>query len=467
MGRRRLARRDIIVAIIGLIIGLAALLLWLSPRVIEPDPEEVTLSALKPLVITLNRPVSPDSVPAHFFISPDVPGTLDVSGRQIIFQPDEPFDYDRTYTVSLSPGIRGSNGLPGLVGATLTYVVEEPHLLFLREVDGRSNLWRRGPDGVLHQLTDEPAGVWDFESAPDGQGILFSSLGPDGSADLVLLASDGSRDVVLECPDERCISGQWQPGGPLIAFERIPLAEDANNTAEVWLLDTSNGALEPAIESNALSETGLLGRENNSPRWSTDGRYLALFHPDARVVLIRDLVGGSINLVPANLEIMGGWSPAAGRLSYSELAFGQEISVDPDDPPGADSSTAIPSLYNHITVVDVDTELATDLSAGQEMDYGRPAWHPDGEALAVPRGTKGGAWQIWLLAVDGGDPQVLTNNPSMNHSALAWSPAGQQLAFMGNDRGDSSTGPAVWLLDTDTGQVEMIIEGAYLPAWQP
>jgi Tol biopolymer transport system component len=320
---------------------------------------------------------------------------------------------------------------------------------------------------VLHQLTDEPDGVWDFQAAPDGQGILFSSIGPTGSTDLVLLASDGSRVVVLECPDERCISGQWQPGGPLIAFERIPLAEDANNTAEVWLLDTSNGALEPAIESNVLSETGVLGRENNSPRWSADGRYLALFHPDARVVLIRDLVGGSINLVPANLEIMGGWSPAAGRLSYSELAFGQELSIDPADPPGADSSTAIPSLYNHITVVDVDTELATDLSAGQKMDYGRPAWHPDGEALAVPRGTKGGAWQIWLLAVEGGDPQVLTNNPSMNHSSLAWSPAGQHLAFMGNDRGDSSTGPAVWLLDTDTGQVEMIIEGAYLPAWQP
>jgi Tol biopolymer transport system component len=171
--------------------------------------------------------------------------------------------------------------------------------------------------------------------------------------------------------------------------------------------------------------------------------------------------------VPANLEIMGGWSAAEGRLAYSELAFGQELPDGHDDPPGTDSPGTLPSLYNHITVVDVATELATDLSAGQEMDYGRPDWHPGGGNLAVPRGPKGGARQIWLLPMDGSDPWQLTNNPSMNHSSLAWAPNGRQLAFMGNDRGAGESGPAVWLLDTSTGQVEMIVEGAYLPAWQP
>lgn len=467
MGRRSFARRDFIIGFFGFLIGLFALVLWLMPRVVRQDFEDLAVSAVGPLSVTFNQPITLDSLPANFFIAPHVTGTLDVSGRQLIFQPNQPWEYDQSYTVSLRPGIRGSNGLPGLVGSTLTFSVEEPRLLFLREIDGRSNIWRQEEAGPPFQLTDEPVGVWDFQATPDGQGILYSALEADSSSDLILRANDGSRVVLLDCPAERCIFGHWQPGGPLIAFERKPLTTSAGKPGEVWLLDPTDGALEPAANSNLLAEFGLQDQDSNSPRWSADGRYLALYLPNARLVLIKDLVSQSSTLVPANLEIMGDWSPVSAQLAYSELAIGQP---NPDDslvPTEANSSELIPALYNHITMVDVAGEAATDLSAGQVMDYGKPVWHPDGKTLAAPAGARGGAWQIWTLGLSGEEPQVYTNNPSLNHSSLAWSPDGRLLAFMGNDRGSSESGPAVWLLDSETGDSELIVAGAYLPAWQP
>ncbi len=467
MGRRSFARRDFVIAISGFLIGLIALTLWFMPRVVRKDIENLAVSAGGPLTVTFNQPISLDSLPANFFITPHVNGTLDVSGHQLIFRPDQPWEYDQSYKVTLRQRILSSSGLPGLVGSTFTFIVEEPRLLFLREIDGRSNIWRREESGSLFQLTDEPEGVWDFQATPDGQGVLFSSLKPDGSSDLILRTEDGNRLVMLHCPSERCISGHWQPGGPLVAFERKPLTASAGKTGEVWLLDSNDGALEPVVNSNLRTELGLSDQVSNSPRWSADGHYLALYLPNARLVLIKDLVGQSSSLVPANLEIMGDWSPGAAQLAYSELAFGQHDLDDSLVSPEVDSSESIPALYNHITMVDVPLKAATDLSAGQDMDYGRPVWYPNGQSLSAPAGARGGVRQIWILGLDGEEPQVYSNNPSLNHSSLAWSPDGRGLAFMGNDRSSGESGPAVWLLDSETGESELIVEGAYLPAWQP
>jgi dipeptidyl aminopeptidase/acylaminoacyl peptidase/CubicO group peptidase (beta-lactamase class C family) len=56
-----------------------------------------------------------------------------------------------------------------------------------------------------------------------------------------------------------------------------------------------------------------------------------------------------------------------------------------------------------------------------------PAWSPDGTSVAFLRAT-GGPAQVWLLPMDGGEPEQLTTLP-LGAGAPAWSPDGAKIAF--------------------------------------
>ncbi len=63
----------------------------------------------------------------------------------------------------------------------------------------------------------------------------------------------------------------------------------------------------------------------------------------------------------------------------------------------------------------------------QGIDDTSPAWSPDGTRLAFLRADDGPA-QVWLLPVDGGEPQQATWLP-LGAGAPVWSPDGSRLAF--------------------------------------
>lgn len=82
-----------------------------------------------------------------------------------------------------------------------------------------------------------------------------------------------------------------------------------------------------------------------------------------------------------------------------------------------------------------------------------PAWSPGGTRVAFLRGADGPA-QVWLLPMDGGEPEQLTTLP-LGAGAPAWSPDGTKIAFAApvdrqavpgegsQDRARRTTGPVV------------------------
>jgi dipeptidyl aminopeptidase/acylaminoacyl peptidase len=75
--------------------------------------------------------------------------------------------------------------------------------------------------------------------------------------------------------------------------------------------------------------------------------------------------------------------------------------------------------------------VGTTSGAPRRLTHGSadfaPAWSPDGKQVAFLRGA-GGPAQVWLLPVDGGEPERLTALP-LGAGAPAWSPDGTRIAF--------------------------------------
>jgi len=428
-------------------------------------PTESSESAWPEVRIQFNRPIDEDSLSDRFRITPEVDGQVLVEGDEILFRPAEPFDYGQPYTVKIQPGIRGSNGLPLILGAENTFVISGPRLAYLQDHDGFSALWIRDSTGDLRPLTEAQGDIWDFEAASEGRGILYSAFDDTGGSDLWLLKLSGELELILDCQEDVCRSATWQAGGNLIAYERQPIGGSSDDI-EVWLLDTIEGKTWPSYESSLLGDTGFDLAISHSPRWSADGRYLSFFQPDARAIVVLDTEGGPAEILPANLEIMGDWSPEEYQVAYSELVFGQRLDAEIENEEANVISDTRPSLNNHTILADFQLEQTTDISQLREANDGQPTWHPTEQLLATSRTVTGEGRQIWLLPLDGTNTSSITDDPFYNHTAIRWSPDGQQLAYMRTGLAGGSV-PEIWLFDVATGHKEFVAKGGFFPKWLP
>jgi hypothetical protein len=459
--------RVVAAALAGLALGFLALAWWFSPRVVAWQPADGLAGPAQQLVVRLNVPLSPSGVEGSFSVEPAVEGEWLVDGRQVIFQPALSWTYGQSYTVTMAGGARGQNGLPSLLPARHTFRFREPLLLFLREEEDVVNVWSWEPALGEQPLTAEPLGVWDYASEPDGLGIVVSAHDGDGSDDLVWLGWDGSRRTLLNCTASRCRAARGQPLGSLLAFERRPLSGPADQT-EVWLLDRRTGQLQPAMDDEALAILPGASRQSRAPRWSADGRWLAFFQPEARVIVLREIGGqGEILFIPANMELMGEWSPTAPRLAYTVLAFGIEEDHTHEDEQGVVFEHNERGLYEHLVVSDLTARESVDLSERLEVRDGLPDWSPDGLWLAVTRSSTGAGRQVWLVDAWDGRGRALTDDPFHHHSSVAWSPDGALLAFMRAPVADPVASSGIWLIDLPDGEPRLLLDEAFLPAWLP
>ncbi len=457
--------RYFFVAAIGLILGLLILVFWRTPRITGWVPATYQLRANQNITFVANTPLSFESVRSHFQVTPPISGTLQVDGKNILFDPAGSLEYSRSYTITLSPGLKGQNGLKSLTAYQQRYTVSEPQILFMQHINGRANLWRQDESGDSIQFTDEPNGIWDYSVLADGSGVLVSSLDSDGSDDLVTIMSSGDRNELLACREHRCRSGRWQPNGSLVAFEQSDIDENGDST-EVWLLDSASGRLWPAHEVTLFAGEGFGDASSRFPRWSADGRYLSYYKPNARAIVVLDMLGGQPQSIPAFVDAMGEWAPSNYQLAYTELAFNGTHDNTTDVQEGRIDEENSPTVMTRVIVAEIGTSSVMDLSQGSSYKYGVPEWHPDGGTIAAGRASNG-IHQIWTLPLDGGEPDVLAVAPSFRHTSPSWSPDGRRLAFMRSGIEGTDGSASVWIVDLDGGKPVLIADDAFIPGWLP
>jgi eukaryotic-like serine/threonine-protein kinase len=300
------------------------------------------------------------------------------------------------------------------------------------------HLWvAKVADGTARQLTT----LGDQDSRPawsaDGRAIFFSSF-REGTFALWRIDADGTDEQRLSYGSGPEVSPSVSPAGDVLAFSTFV------DDRDVGLKDLATGAfvrirsqltdyapdLSPdgrrlifntyrwggsatiaSIDLDKLRPTGAIRKltdwNDNLPRWSPDGRWIAFGRNEQRSRDVRDL-----------------WVlPADG---------GEAIRFD-DDP-------------------------AADV---------QPAWSPDGKRLAFAS-ERDGLWQIWVKGIENGHPAGAATRVTSGRATNLfpeWSPDGRSIAFIRSD----GFGTDAWMVDVADGHERRLTKAAeaQLVRWLP
>jgi Tol biopolymer transport system component len=442
-------------------LGVVSVLIWLQgnqarvrARQLIPEPGSI-VSGRPAIGVTLARPVLKESVESVVAITPTVPFDLSWSENQLRIRPRVALVADRTYTITVGPGIQDASGavLEGQI--QWHFRTHALRLVFLRSVnDQPSELWLTGNIGEAspgHRLSAPGQDVEDFDVAPDGSVIVYTvSDGPD-SINLwrVLVDHPGwtqltqSRDVIYSAPS-------FDPTGDLLAVE---IRE------QVQIGDQGTRLSPPRLElrrphdgSPAGQIYGGRGAVGHTARWSPDGTHLAFFEPTKGAIglfnftdEVRFFRGESVNIGPQ------AWSPDGRFLVYTRIRLSGE------------------SAQQVIATRDLQGGTETFFD-GRQGNLGDPVWSPDGAFIAYsyqPDDATRGS-QIWLQHPDGTGQVALVADPAAILAQPLWSPDGQWLTLTRLSLTNRSVyATEIWVVQRDGKNFHKVADSGFLQEWVP
>lgn len=284
---------------------------------------------------------------------------------------------------------------------------------------------------------------------------------------------------------------QVSPDGLTAAYvvTRANAADDIQESS-IWM-----AALAAPTEPRCV-----VAAHSSSPRFSPDGQWLAYLagRGAAQQLFVAPLAGGAARQVTfaPRAVTQPAWAPDSALLVCVTRDGGRATPRD-DDPVAKNAGRVVRHLREAFDgtgwldgtarLVVVDLDGVARFISDDHADADSPAWAPDGREIAYvsdrERGARDRAYRgdLWVVGTDGArDARRLTaSSGPVGHPC--WSPAGDALAYLGNDAGES-----MWAAPTEVrivaaggGAIERltiewdrsagmrgVLEGAQL-AWTP
>ncbi len=458
--------------ILGALAALVALVIWLSPRIVQftPPSGSSQVPAITPITLTFSRPMDTLSVESRLLIEPMMEGRLVWEGRTLIFQPAVPWQAGETISVRLEAGARSTTFLPLLTSYTWSFSIGSPRIVYLWPEDGPANIYARSLDGEEPvQLTELPLGVLDYSIGPRRLYLVYTAVREDGGSDLHLLDLASNTDRLLyACPSSVfCRKPVISYQGDLVAFEQATYEEtiigkNILGPSRVWAIRITEG-----VEAYPI---GPANHATSNPSWSPHGR-LAYYDSTLKAIaLVNPALGKEpqpLRMIPNEMDVTVEWSPDGSFFVFPEVHFleGQYELV---------GGKEIPLFYSHVYRVEEKTGIKSDLTGEDDgrVEDTAPIYSPDGKWICfVRKNLERERWtlghQVWLMRSNASERFQIVNEPDFNQSSIAWSPDSQVIVYNRFNQSDLAQPVEIWLVNIEEKIPQEVIAGGYSPQWIP
>ncbi|MCH7479888.1 MAG: Ig-like domain-containing protein [Chloroflexi bacterium] len=461
-----------ILIVVVLVIVLGAAYQQLIPRVVVFSPANETTGVFvdTPIRVEFSREMDTGSVAENLTIDPPSSGELVWDGNAALFVPDEPWEHGATITVRLGAEARSSLGLKLGEELAWSFTVGRTLLAYLFPADGPSDLYALDiVSGEILRFTNT-LGVLNFDVDLNSTKIYYSAVNQEGGSDLFMFdRAMGESDLLLECGFDLCSNVQVHPNLPMLAYTRIGSSVGGGEVkSQVWLLsDLATGETEALVSRD----------ETKLPQWSSSG-WLSYYHVDLkRFVFLNPDTGERVSFANKTGEA-GTWLPAGGTYITTQLFASQ---LDTLRGPSGEAQNAevdvseletVGTVSSHLISFDLQSGRMTDLTRNTLLEDTSPSFSPNGRLVALARKyIDASRWipgrQIWLMSADGSETFQLTYDLNFKHTAFAWHPSGQNIAFVRFNQILLTDPPELWVVDTDGRNAIQLIIGGYAPQWIP
>jgi dipeptidyl aminopeptidase/acylaminoacyl peptidase len=266
---------------------------------------------------------------------------------------------------------------------------------------------------------------------------------------LVVLASTASRAQTRRgITPEDYFSFQFigdphlSPDGQTVAYVLTTIDQKKNRReSSIWLVPIDASAPPRRLSAEGFS--------SNSPRWSPDGKTLAIIstrNSDPAA----DPAKSQIYLLPMT---SGGEAIALTKLKNGVQSFQWS--------PDGTRIVAISSSGPSDAIAPADRKSDVHHYSHIQYKFNDTGWYDDKRR------------HLWIITLPGGDAKQITDGQDWNDSDPQWSPDGTRIAFVSDRTGkafDDSQNTDVWVIPAAGGALTKISDHAFdddSPRWSP
>ena len=407
--------------------------------------------------------------------SATVDSTLATDGSRVYF-----WEQDGQQGLIAQVSVAGGNvttvaKVPIVRSSVLDYSPSRSELLF--SPDYQSPLWAvRVPEGSARRRIGDFV-VDDAAWSRDGGSIAIATLN-----NLMIVNADGTQPrLLVTLPGEEGIERpRWAPNGEMLRFD----VSASGGQKSMWQVAQDGTRLRPVFSDWKFGN-------DYSGSWTPDGRYFVynavLPNGHASIFAIRDNTEHldrhkAVELTPGPMSFSAPLvSPdgkrifAIGFLDQGELVrYDRKVKkwqpyLSGISAAGIDFSrdgewvtyVLVPEGTLWRSRVDGNERLQLTISP---MRTSLPRWSPDGKQIAFSGRRPGGAWTIYLISANGGEPQQLVPE-AYYYQDPTWSPDGKKVLF-GGDVGDPG---GIHIVDVQSRRISDVpgSKGLFSPRWSP